>query len=515
MKKKSTFDDPAGSSAGGGGGITAQSGYAFVSNTDLPAYYTGAIDAKKIYEMSDNAYIAGPTIQTTNMVISGTPKITIYDDEDNIVEDVSRKLNVMFGQPNCSLAACARSAIHDLIHWGPGIFNWVWQRRNGELVCTELTHLHPYTFRVAPPGSRDTRSYGRTLFGIFYDSDDRKIHYYQTQQHGSPIELPRENLFVIQDPSDQFPDGESVIYPIVPLVDFLNYAWNTAGQQLYRMGAPIMFIKIQNPQPERIINGDVQKSDVEYAREILANWGKDTQFPLRQNMEIINLDVKEGSLAITSINKANETIRDYFSPVGMLGRDGTLIAGSQVASLKLFNNHIAGWVSLLETSLRQLPEYYLKHNGYPASWRAEVVIPHNTFEDYASKIQQAQIIINSKVGTPNEVRELLGLEGVGNDELEQIQAEWSLLTAAGGGQQQQQPYYDPMMYMTEHTDPASELTPNRASRQKRRQISRDAEAVIEDSTDELLHAVLRAARTAVKNSGSNGSSKSSEGRQTQ
>ena len=164
----------------------------------------------------------------------------------------------------------------------------------------------------------------------------------------------------------------SLILPVAPLMKFLDFSWKTIYTQMYRTGAPIMFIQIDQPKGERRgPKGELIPSDVNYAKSILSSWGQKTSFTLRENMTVHTFDVKEGSLAKIGIELAAQTIQDYISPVGMLGKDGLLISGNSNASLKLINNHNQGWIRLLKNHLRNLPNYYLQHNGYPAEWHAE------------------------------------------------------------------------------------------------------------------------------------------------
>ena len=110
----------------------------------------------------------------------------------------------------------------------------------------------------------------------------------------------------------------------------------------------------------------------------------------------------------------------------MLGRDGSLIGGNTDSSLKLVNNNIRGWVSLLQENLRRLPNYYLRANHYPETWHAEVHIETSMVEDIASNREKAKMIFETKCGTVNEVRELLGLEGVSKEEMKEMMEEWKL-----------------------------------------------------------------------------------------
>lgn len=411
-------------------GTTVQTGYTFVSNGLSPYNYTGTT-AKTLYEISDNLYVSGPIQQTTNLVLSGEVSTTVYDSNGDEVEEATKRVNTMFEQQKCSLTQVARAALPDMLLWGPSIYNQVWAREKGELVCKELVRLHPYTFAIAPSsGIGSNLINGRVLKGIVYNTLDRTTHYYQSQMSGSPVELPLEALFVMKDPADNYPDGESVIYSIAPIVSFLDYAWNTLGQQMFRTGAPLMFIKIENPQPEKVINGNVIKGDVEYAQDILANWGKDTGYTLRSNFSLEKVEVKEGSLAISSIKMGTETITNYLNPTGMIGKEGTLISGSSNAQLRLLNNYILGLIRMLEHQLTALPMYYLKHNAFPKDYYAKVSIRHTVIEDEAVNIQKAQLGASNRSLTVNESRKLLGFEPVNDEDIDKMNADWEKLAVA-------------------------------------------------------------------------------------
>ena len=410
-------------------GETGKTGYTFVANGMQP-YSVGETTAESVLEVAENMYIAGPVSQMVNLIISKPASISVYDDKDDVVEDVSRRLNRMFARQNCNLNTIIRAVVNDLFMWGISIWNPVWQFNGNELVCSECTRLHPFTFSEYPQGGNpQKRIYGRLLKGIYYDMADNRVHYCQ-KQISTVAELPAEDLFIISDPTAQNPDGDSVIMPAIPVVNFLNFAWNALGQQMYRTAAPVMFIRITDPMPDRTVNGQFIEGDVSYAQGILEKWGKDTGFHVRDNMEVHTIDVKEGSLAKTTIELAEKTIESYISPVGMLGENSSLISGNSDASIRLINNHIQGWANMVKTAIRELPNYYLRHNGYPESWHAEINIPSVTIEDNDIKLSQAKLLASTQTGTINEVRELLGREGISAEEIAKMQDEWKQVTSA-------------------------------------------------------------------------------------
>jgi hypothetical protein len=440
-----------------------------------PYNYRGTT-AKTLLEISENLYVAGPIQQTTNLVLSGEVTTTIYDENGDEVEETTKRVNAMFEKPKCSLSQVARSALPDLFLYGPSIYNQVWTRDKGELVCTELVRLHPYTFSAAPATMGGSNLvYGRILKGIVYNTLDRTTHYYQTQTTGTPVELPFDSLFVIKDPSDNYPDGESVIYPIAPIIGFLDYAWNTLGQQMFRTGAPLMFIKIENPQPEKVINGVTIESDVEYAQKILANWGKDTGYTLRSNFTLEKVEVKEGSLAITSIKMGAETITNYLNPTGMIGKDGTLIGSDSKAQLTLLNNYILGLIKMLEGQLNALPTYYLNHNGYPDTYYSKVSIRHTVLEDENANLQKATLGATNRSLSINECRKLLGFEPLNDDDLTKINSDWDKIAVP-------QAAASPFSFTDQNS-------PTVSAYRVRNRIANEAIVGMEEATDDFEHEV--------------------------
>lgn len=465
-------------------GTTERTGYTFVSNVIQPLEVSGDVKAKDIYTMSENMYVIGAIRQLINLVVSGDISISVYDENDDIVEDVSRELNKMFSTPKCNLTDIARSSLFDNMMYGITVWNPVWNREGTpNLTCKEMVHLNPYSFAEYPQmANTQTCTYGRLLHGIYYDMRDNALHFVQ-RQNQNLVELNTSDLFIIKDSASQNPDGTSLVMSMCPIIKFLNYCWNAFGQQMFRTAAPIMFVRIANPQPAVDVNGEHIEGDVEYANRLLKSWGKDTGFNVRENMDVHIVDVKEGSLAKVAIQIATEAITNYVSPVGMLGKDGTLISGNSDASLRLVNNYIQGWAKLLTNTLRDLPNYYLKYNGYPKEWHAEIVIESVTIEDSAKKLSYAQLLSSTKSGSINEVRELLGLEGVSDEELVQMKSQWDILadTPAPTG----------LFGFSEHS-----TAPTEYSYRKQREIAHRTESDIDDSTDKLLRGALRIMRSA-------------------
>ena len=55
--------------------------------------------------------------------------------------------------------------------------------------------------------------------------------------------------------------------------------------------------------------------DIEYGQEFLQKWGKDTSFLLRDNMEIIELNLKDANNNLEIIDALNFILIDYMTPL--------------------------------------------------------------------------------------------------------------------------------------------------------------------------------------------------------
>jgi hypothetical protein len=185
-------------------------------------------------------------------------------------------------------------------------------------------------------------------------------------------------------------------------------------QQLNRVGAPIMFIRMEK----------WSEDDLAYAQQVLANWGKDTGFTLRAGMELVELPVKEGTVAQETIQALAGMVVDFFSPAKLIGKDGTLIGGSAAPELDLLYSFVAGIHRKLETNLERLLQPWLDLNGW-SDYTVKVHIPSPAVDRSELNLKIAAELRASGLADPARYLALLGEDGYSREEIEEHAAWWA------------------------------------------------------------------------------------------
>jgi len=144
------------------------------------------------------------------------------------------------------------------------------------------------------------------------------------------------------------------VEPMIPIISMLDFSWQAQIQKVNRIGAPILFLKITNPQ------GD----DIAYGNKFLANWGKNTSYPIRPNFELIIPDLKDNASAIETIDALTKLAMRFQTPASMISKDGTLIGGSSKPELEMVYNYIRTQHEWLTEAWEPLLQIKLDADGY-------------------------------------------------------------------------------------------------------------------------------------------------------
>jgi ribosome-associated toxin RatA of RatAB toxin-antitoxin module len=199
-----------------------------------------------------------------------------------------------------------------------------------------------------------------------------------------------------------------------------------------RGAAPILFIKITNPQPACEANDFV--SDEDYANMILENWDKDTAFSLRSNMEIIEYKY-ENTINLEIIEALYQHIIYTLNPASFFDDDSTRLGGSDKGKLELMAAFIGGIQAEIEQQLNDLINPFFQYNSFAPGYRAEVTIPRMNISSRELDLKEAELGAVHGFLTPNECRERAGAEGLDEDSFKQLVGEWSLLKSVTGSTQ--------------------------------------------------------------------------------
>jgi hypothetical protein len=365
---------------------------------------------ERIEKIRLNVYGKGISTKVQALIFADEPTITVEDPEGNVDEELSQVLQNMYKKAR--VWSAKQIAYDDILWHGISIFNPVWikDETSGYIVLDKMRHLPADSFTTAP--STITEIFARRLVGIVLNSKG-EVEYWQTNNKGNVVHI--KNAASIIDPTSRFIDGDPVMLPLIPIIEMLKYTWNSQMQQVNRVGAKILFIKITNPRPASANNGNV--SDVDYATDILRNWGKDTSFLLRDNMEIIDLGIKDDSNNLEVIDKLYDVALDYISPSGLIARRGDSgLAGGEKEREKLLSQKVAAIHSWLEEQFEQILQKFFEYNQFPPGWNVFINIPSPRVDQTATNIQKVDMCMKWKILPPSRALEILELEPLTEEE---------------------------------------------------------------------------------------------------
>lgn len=400
-------------------GLPARQGVKYISN--LKSFAKKAITAEDLRKFSKTIYGRGLYQKLATMVFNGPVSISVFDPENNIDEETQIIITKAFFSETFSILTMGHLRLFDKFFYGPTIFNPIWEKNpEGVIAPVEVIRLPPYSFNRLPSGRN---LYSDLLPGITMDQAGENIEIWQSVNNQT-IQLPLDDLMLVQSPVIDGLVESPMIEPIIPFIDMLLYGWETSMQVMKRGAAPIIFIKILNPQPASEANGWI--SDEDYALTILENWDKDTAFALRDNMEIIEYKYENG-LSLDIIDALYYTIIDYLNPATYLNKEGQLIGGSTQGQLELIAASIGGIQTEIEEACSRLVNRFFLYNSYPPGYRAEVKLKRMDCRNRELDIREADLGAKYKALDPNEFRRRLGAEGVSDEELARIAERWKLL----------------------------------------------------------------------------------------
>ena len=401
---------------------TKEEGTVYVSCFGAYTQQTGVIDAQKLLDYKDNVWCRGLAQKHKNLLFTDKFTIEVLDPKGTADEELEQRITNMCEKVR--LWAKMQLGYKDGIFWyGAAIYNQVWGYEDSEYVLRDLRYLPAYTFRNA--GTSQEQTYSELLQGITLDNK-KQPEFWQTDDLGQSHQLKTENIFWIKDPSVSALAGESIILPLIPIVEMLKFAWQTQMQYMNRVGAPIIFIKFTDPPraASECLDG---VSDLEYAQGLLQNWGKDTAFVLRDNMVVVELDIKNISDNREVIELLTNMLLDYMSPSSFISQgEGALFGGSEKQQEELLYKYIQGIHTWLEDQFERLLQTYLDINGYEG-YVVNMRIPSPSLDKSEIMLKQAETGFKTQSLSKNELRELLGQTALDEEGLSNLKEEYPMV----------------------------------------------------------------------------------------
>ena len=395
---------------------TKESGAVYVSSAGT-YYEDPEITAEKINDFQDNVYGRGLAMKQRHLIFTDKYTLDVLDTEGETDPDITADILKMCDSKGVRLWPNMQRAYNSIFWYGIGLYNPVWEYVDNIYTLTKLRHLPSYSFRSEPMGASET--YSELLKGITLD-DKGEIEFHQVTDSMGTVEK-LENIFYVKDPVSDELAGESIVLPLIPVFNMLKFVWNTQMQQSNRTGAKILFIKVTDPQKASELNTNV--SDVAYANEIIQNWGKNTAYQLRGNMELIDPGIKDDSNNLDVIEALHNMVIDYITPASYItsGAENRL-GGSDKQREELILKYIQGVHTWLEDQFEMLLNRYLEYNGYEG-YVVKINIPSPSVDISQIQLEQANSGFTTKSLTINEIRERLGAEVLDDEGIEDLLAQ--------------------------------------------------------------------------------------------
>lgn len=405
-------------------------------------YVKPEIDAEKLGETLENNYVTEQLDRLVRLIFTDPYKIHVYTPNGDEDEDVAWDMEKAWEIKDVSLWSTCLKIWKDYYGWGCALISPGWKRNGANMDIMELRRLPPESFAL-PPAVNGKYTYSEILQGITL-GDDGLPRYWQTLEGGHPTEL--KNVLLMKDPVESGLAGKSKLLPMIPVVNLINFSWQAQAQKVNRVGAPPLFIHFTKPP---VVDKNVKRDDLLYVQRILKNWGRNTQWALYDNMELVTLQLTDNQSAIQTIEKLEQRIRDYFSPATIIKREGPTIGGSTTPEGNLTLEYIKGHHRVMEMLVNPLLQQWLDWNGYEG-WTAEIEFPVPTPDSTTIDIQKAIAGGQLKVLTIDEMRVLLGHPELTDEQRAILEAEikarapppspfgGSPFGAPGPGQDQQQ-----------------------------------------------------------------------------
>lgn len=375
------------------------------------------IDAEILRDVLKNHVLADQIDKVIPQIFSGMYSLTLRDQAGEENEDVSGRLRAMVETPSVQMWSRMKQCWIDVHAWGPCLMYADWSRPRGsaETVLAEMSRLDPYSFRNPPPGAK--KMYSPILQGITLN-EAGELELWQTQaEDAKPVKV--DNTYLLKDSASTELAGSSKILPLIPIVRMYNECWDAQNQKVYRVASPIMFIKVKDPQ----------EGDEEYAQTIMRNWGRNTAFQLRENMEFVEMTIHDEETALDTLDKLEGIIKAHFYAGSNVQRQGATIGGNAAAEKETSDEWIMGQRTMIEDLFEFLLQPYLDRNGY-AGWSIEIRIDARPQNPGELELKQAELGYRTRTLSPNEVRRRLGEQDVDDEKLAEIAAQWDLITPA-------------------------------------------------------------------------------------
>jgi hypothetical protein len=350
-------------------------------------YIPPSVTPERVAQYLKNVHLANPINNILVQIFPGAPEVWVEDVDGEVDDELTSWIKET--AERVTLYPSMKIAWYEHCSHGCSVKSPGYSRRGGRLEMTELRDLPAVSFHQYPGHGDVTNS---LMPGIIYHNGEVEVW----QTVGNMLQQQRiDNYAIIMEPTGPKPAGEAYAMPVYPVIAAINHTNKAADQQVYRVGAPSIFLKLESTMTDEMKT---------YTDSFLKKWGKNTGFVLPKELTPIDPKFRESDSAEKRLTQLVQWVDSYFNPTTVLKQSGgTSIGSSDKGSAQIWANFIGGQQAWIEEAFEEFFKPLLASNGYEDRY-VRIQLKRPELDRSAEIREQIETGLRAKAITVEEVR---------------------------------------------------------------------------------------------------------------
>ncbi len=282
---------------------------------------------------------------------------------------------------------------------------------------------------------------GRLLKGIYYDTQERRMEYWQTQPDGTVKQIPTGRVLMIKDRRSRYVDGKSYLEGIVPTALQREHVRKNIMLQIRRAAAPAMGLRIKelrNPSNGQLVSmspdgkaGNRWQKAWTAGGQALRDYSANKFLMLWEEHEVIESKTILPTDIFLPDDKLKAEILNHLIPRDWIEQNGQAVSKSSQPLWDLAMLVVDGWRTCLAEPFETLLTQILEANGFE-DWSVEFVWKKLEYEDKAQLRTQALAAWERSAITLDRLYKIMGWDPLTTEERAQLEAEKQIFHSTPG-----------------------------------------------------------------------------------
>jgi hypothetical protein len=305
-------------------------------------------------------------------------------------------------------------------------------------------HLDATSFEQPSPHGVMNYRYveGRLLKGICYDTQERRMEYWQTQPNGQVLQIPTGRILVVKDKRSRYVDGKSYLEGIVPTHLQREIVRKNIMLQIRRAAAPAVGLRIKEmrdsnghliPFAPTGKPGNRWEMAWKQGGQALRDYSSNRFLMLWEDHEIIESNAVIPPDIFLPDDKLKAEILNHLIPRDWIEQNGAAVSKSSQPLWDLAMLVVDGWRANLAEPFEELLTQILEANGFK-DWSVEFVWKKLEYEDKAQLRTQALAAWERGALTLDRLYTVMGWDPLTEEERAQLVEEKEVFHSTPGMQ---------------------------------------------------------------------------------